>query len=176
MLAYIFVLLTVAMRFLILHLQPHPWDFTPETASLLFFGANRPRRELWFPVVLFAIADVVLTKVVYSYALGWDQLITWAWYVAAIFLGTRLRNHSKPLWILSTALGTSVLFFLMSNFAVWAGYTMYPKSLSGLIACYAAGIPFFKYRPIGDLVFASLMFGLPVVLSQLSKKSNVAAV
>src|SRR6266852_195506 len=110
MLAYLFVVLAVAARFLILHVQPHFWDFTPLTASLLFFGAHRPRRQLWFPLVLFAACDVFLTKVVYAYPFAWDHFVTWAWYVATIFLGTRLRDKSKPAWILSAALASSVSF------------------------------------------------------------------
>jgi hypothetical protein len=35
MLPYLFVILAVAARFLILHLHSHPWDFT-HSASLLF--------------------------------------------------------------------------------------------------------------------------------------------
>ena len=45
MLAYVFVLLAIASRFLILKLVPHPWDFTPLAASLLYFGAHGPRRQ-----------------------------------------------------------------------------------------------------------------------------------
>ena len=45
MLAYIFVLLAIASRFAILKMDPHPWMFTPVTASLLFFGARGPRRQ-----------------------------------------------------------------------------------------------------------------------------------
>ena len=49
-LAYLFVLLGIAMRFM-----PHPWMFTPVAASLLFFGARGPRRMLWVPLALLII-------------------------------------------------------------------------------------------------------------------------
>ena len=35
MLAYLFIALAVAVRFM-----PHPWTFTPVAAALLFFGAR----------------------------------------------------------------------------------------------------------------------------------------
>jgi hypothetical protein len=73
MLAYLFVVLAVAVRFM-----PHPWHFTPVAASLLFFGAYGSRRQAWFPVVLLAASDVVLSKFVYGYPLSWDLLVTWA--------------------------------------------------------------------------------------------------
>src|SRR5258708_5038647 len=170
MLAYLFIVLAIAARFLVLHMQPHPWDFTPVTASLLFFGAYRPSRQLWFPLVLFAASDVFLTKVIYAYSFGWDHFITWAWYAAALFLGTRLRNNLKPAWILSAALAGSVSFFLISNFGVWAAYNMYPKTFAGLMTCYGAGLPFSQYRPVGDLLFTAVLFATPVVLAKISER------
>jgi hypothetical protein len=167
MLAYIFVILAVAVRFM-----PHPWHFTPEAASLLFFGAYRSRRQLWFPVALFAASDVILNKFVYSYAFSWDLLITWAWYAAVVFLGSGLRQHLKPLWIMASALASSVSFFLLSNFAVWAAYNMYPKTGSGLIACYAAAVPFFRGTLEGDLVFTAVLFSVPVLMKRLSSGST----
>lgn len=172
MLAYLFVVLAVASRFLILRIQPHPWDFTPVTAALLFFGAYRSRRELWFPVALMAASDVVLTKVVYAYPFTWDHYVTWAWYAAAVYLGTKLQENSKPWWILGSALASSVAFFLMSNFAVWAAFYMYPKTFAGLMTSYAMGLPFFRHRVIGDLLFTSVLFAVPVVLKQLSHRGS----
>ncbi len=54
----LFVVLAIAVRFM-----PHPWMFTPVTASLLFFGARGPRRFLWAPIVLLAASDVVLNEI-----------------------------------------------------------------------------------------------------------------
>ena len=172
MLAYLFVLLAVASRFLILHVKPIPWDFTPLTASLLFFGAYGSRRQIWFPVALLAGADVVLSKFVYGYPISWDLYVTWAWYAAIVLLGTRLRESSKPVWVLVSALASSVSFFLISNFAAWAEYDMYPKTFSGLITSYAAGLPFFRHRVVGDVMFTAVLFSVPVILAQFRKKTG----
>jgi hypothetical protein len=161
MLAYAFIVLAIVSRFLILKLVPHPWDFTPVAASLLFFGAHGPRRQWWVPVALLAGADIALNKLIYSYPLTWDLLISWAWYAGALYLGTRLRDHSKPIWVLGAALTGSVSFFLVSNFGVWAAYNMYPKNFSGLISCYIAGIPFYQHRFVGDLLFTGVLFSIP---------------
>src|SRR5262252_929470 len=142
MLPYVFVLLAIAVRFfpfLGLNL-PHAWHFTPLAASLLFFGARGSRRQLWVPLVLLAASDVILTKLYYAYPLTWDHLVTWLWYAAMLWLGTKLRDNARPLPILGAALAGSVSFFLISNFAVWASWgDMYPKTARGLMACYAAG-------------------------------------
>ena len=169
MLAYIFVVLAAAVRFM-----PHPWHFTPVAASLLFFGAYRSRRQLWVPVALLAVSDVVLNKFVYNYPLSWDLLVTWAWYAAVVFLGSGLARHLKPLWIMSSALASSVSFFLLSNFAVWAAYNMYPKNLSGLITCYAAAVPFFRGTLAGDLLFTAALFSAPAIIHQFSARTAEA--
>src|SRR5580698_5123429 len=133
MLPYLFVLLAIAVRFLLfahVSILPHAWHFTPLAASLLFFGARGSRRQLWVPLVLLAGTDVILTKFIYSYTFSWDHLITWAWYAAILWLGTNLREKSALVRIVGAALASSVSFFLISNFAAWAAYTdMYPRTL-----------------------------------------------
>jgi len=164
MLAYWFVLFAVAVRFL-----PHPLAFTPVAAALLFFGARGSRRQLLIPVALFAVSDVILTKYVYSYVFSWDHYVTIAWYALIVWLGTRLRRHQRPLPVVGAALTSSVSFFLISNFAVWAAWTdMYPRTFNGLMTSYAAGLPFFRRGIEGDLVFTAAMFAAPVVLDYLA--------
>jgi hypothetical protein len=163
MLAYIFVLFAVAVRLLIPFMQAHPWHFTPVAACLLFFGARGSRRQFWIPVALLAVSDIVLNRI-HGYPFTPDQLVSWAWYAAVLFLGTRLRDNSKPVWVISCALASSVAFFLVSNFSVWAYWSMYPKNLGGLLTCYAMGLPFFQRQVVGDILFTSAMFSVPVLL------------
>jgi len=165
MLAYLYVIFAVLSR---MPFMPHPWNFTPVAASLLYFGARGSRRQLWIPFALLAASDVILTKFVYSYPLAWDQLVVWAWYGAVLLLGTRLRENSNWLRIGGAALASSVSFFVVSNFAVWVSGTMYPKTASGLMTCYAAGLPFFRHTLTGDLVFTAVMFGLPALVTAIA--------
>jgi hypothetical protein len=163
MLAYIFVLLAVAVRFM-----PHPFTFTPVAAALLFFGARASRRQLWVPLLLLAVSDIVLTKIVYSYPFSWDHFVTWGWYAAILLLGTGLRDNAKPVRLVGASLTSSISFFLLSNFAVWACWNMYPKNFSGLMASYTLGLPFFRHEIVGDLLFTGVMFAAPVVIQTLS--------
>jgi hypothetical protein len=164
MLAYLFVILAVAVRFM-----PHPLAFTPVGASLLFFGARGPRRQMWVPLLLLAASDVILTKMIYAYPFTWDHFVTWGWYAGMLWLGTKLRDHARPLPIVGAALSGSISFFVISNFAVWGAWgDMYPKTFSGLMACYAAGLPFFRRALEGDLVFTCAMFAIPLLLHAVS--------
>ncbi len=160
MLPYIFIVLALALRFI-----SKPIAFTSVSAALLFFGARGARKYAWIPWVLSAAADVVLTKVVYSYPVTWDHLVTWVWYAAVLGLGMQLRDTNSPLRIGGASLFSSIVFFLVSNFAVWASWrTLYPATLQGLAACYAAAIPFFRHTLTADLVFTAVFFSIPVLL------------
>ncbi len=165
MLAYLFVVLAVAVRFM-----PHPWAFTPVAAALLYFGARAPRKRMWIPLVLLASADIILTKRTYSYPFTLDHLATWAWYAGMILLGGVLKDNARPVRLIGASLTASVSFFLVSNFAVWAVWEMYPKTLSGLMSCYVAGVPFFRYQPIGDLMFVAAFFGLPALAAMAGRE------
>jgi len=172
MLPYVFVLLAIAVWFLPfmgpLNVLPHAWHFTPLAASLLFFGARGSRRQMWIPLVLLAATDVVLTKFVYASTFSWDQLVIWAWYAAILWLGTNLRQKAGFWRVLGAALTSSVSFYLISNFAVWAAWpNMYPRSFAGLMTSYAAAIPFFRGTIESDLFFSLAFFGTPVLLHAL---------
>lgn len=164
MLAYLFVVLAVAARVLAGTGTFSLWGFTPVGASLLFFGSRMPRKHFWIPAALLIGSDVYLNLVAYKMAITWDQMIIWAWYVGACCIGLLLRGRVKPLFVGGAALGSSVSFFLVSNFAVWlAGNIVYPKTLAGLGACYAAAIPFFRNDLVSTLVFSAIFFAVPVL-------------
>jgi uncharacterized protein DUF6580 len=169
MLAYLFVIFAVLAR---MPFMPHPWNLTPVAAALLYFGARGARRQIWVPWVLLAASDVILTKFVYSYQFSWDHFVTWAWYAAILLLGTRLRENSNWLRVAGAALASSVSFFVISNFAVWACWTMYPKTLSGLMTCYVAGVPFFRSTIAGDMLFTAVLFGLPAVAAGVARSAH----
>src|SRR5437764_7023600 len=97
MLAYLFVLLAIAVRVL-----PHPWTFTPVVGALLFFGARGSRKQMWVPLLMFAATDVLLTKVLYAAYFSWDHYVTWLWYAAILWLGSQLRSNATPLRVIAS--------------------------------------------------------------------------
>jgi hypothetical protein len=143
--------------------------FTPVGAALLFFGARGSRRQLWVPLALLAASDVILTTLYYRYPFSWDHFVTWAFYAGMLWLGTTLKQNAGALRILGSALAGSISFFLISNFAVWAAWNMYPRTVAGLLTCYEAGIPFFRHGVVGDLLFTAAMFATPVAIHAVSE-------
>ena len=162
MLAYLFVLLAVAVRALSNIGAIGTMGFSSLGASLLFFGSRMPRKHYAVPLALLILSDVYLTTQRYGHSLSWDQGIIWAWYLGAFFLGSLLKDRGKPLYVGGAALGSAVSFFLISNFGVWLAGYLYPRTLSGLATCYVAAIPFFGRGLASDLLFSALFFGLPV--------------
>lgn len=162
MLAYLFVVLAaiVHVRWLAL-----PFSFTPVLASLLYFGARMPRKQMWAPIAILAASDIYLNRVVYGLPFNLDQLVTWAFYAGVLLLGAFVIKGWSPVRIGASALGGSVGFFLVSNFAVWLTGTMYPMSAGGLATCYVAGLPFFRNALISDLLFTAVFFGTGYLLS-----------
>jgi len=177
MLPYLFVLLAIAVRFLpFLGLNmPHAWHFTPLAASLLFFGARGSRRQMFVPVVLLAGADLLLTLGVYKYPFSWDTLVTWVWYAGILWLGTNLREKAGFWRVVAAAAASSVSFFIISNFAVWAAWPqMYPRTFAGLMGSYVAAIPFFRGTVVSDLFFSLAMFAVPALQHALSGRLRSA--
>ena len=135
-------------------LLPHPPNFTPIAALSLFGGASFGDKRAAFlvPLAGLFLGDLVLgfysiTPVVYgSFAL-------------IVCLGFWLRRRQTVWRTAGAAVVGAVLFFVATNFGWWALETAYPKTLTGLIECYVAGIPYFRNTLLGDLLYSGLLFG-----------------
>ncbi len=135
-------------------LIPHPPNFAPVAAMALFGGAYFTKRWVAFliPLAAMFITDLIL---------GFHSAM-WAVYLSfmlIVVIGMLLIKQKKISNIFLASVSASVLFFAITNFAVWASGIYYPKDLSGLAASYTAAIPFFHYTLLGDLFFVALMFG-----------------
>jgi hypothetical protein len=163
MFAYLLLLVAVLTRVL-----PHAgwWNFTAAGGALLYFGARRPWREMLAPLAVLMTTDFYLTSFSYHETFRWQgYLTTWAWYAAAIVLGSVLLR-SRTTWLrgATAALLGPTSFFVVSNYAVWAGSGMYARSWNGLLQCYAAAIPFYRNDLISTAVVLGVAFGVPVLI------------
>ncbi|MDG1824560.1 MAG: hypothetical protein P8H45_06690 [Flavobacteriaceae bacterium] len=137
-------------------LVPHPPNFAPITAMSLFAGAYFRRKQLAFivPLIAMLISDLFLGFYTIS-------IFVYLSFVLITWMGQQ-RNRVTPKLVL---LG-SVLFFLISNLGVWLLY--YPKSIEGLLTCFALAIPFFATSLLGDIFYSVIMvFGFSAVSSRL---------
>ena len=144
---------------------PHPPNFSPVEAVALFGGAYFASRywALLVPLAAMLLSDLVLAKInggLYSSWFGSSgMLLVYACVAIGVFLGYRLRGKVSGARVLGYALLGSLLFFTVTNFGVWLSSPMYPQTTAGLLAAYAAGIPFFKWTVLGTLFYSAMLFG-----------------
>jgi len=165
MVAYLLLLVAVLSRVLAM---PHAaWlNFSAEGGALLYFGARRPWREMATPLAIFMATDYCLTVYAYHYSFRWESYVTtWAWYAAAMILGKLLLStRSSFARVAAATLLGPTAFFVVSNYAVWVAGSMYPRTLSGLAACYAAAIPFYRNDVVSTAIVLGLAFGIPALV------------
>lgn len=156
-----------------------PYNFVPVFSCLFFFAATRPAREFVLPLSVLVSVDIFITTHRYGQSLTYDALVTWTWYLIAMLLGSGLLRKSWS-WrrVATSALLASFSFFLVSNFAVWAVWQMYPRTLTGLGECYIAALPFFRNSLTSELSFSLSIFGLmnyvrSLASGELVRKHNV---
>lgn len=142
-------------------LVPHPWNATPLTAIALFGGTYLSKRfAILLPLAIVAVSDLFL---------GWHSTIPFTWGAFAVtgWLAWWIRVRPSAARIVAGSLLGSVIFFIVTNFGVWATQTLYPKTSSGLWECYVAGLPFFRNALAGDLIYTSVLFGMYATIAAL---------
>ena len=83
----------------------------------------------------------------------------YAAFAAIVGLGLLLRTRRSVRTVGTAALGASLLFFGVTNLAVWALGGLYPLTGAGLLAAYTAALPFYAPTLAGDLFYTALLFG-----------------
>lgn len=143
------ILAAAAMR-----LIPHWPNFTPVAAIALFGGAYMTRKAFAFiiPFAAMLLSDLIIGFHGYMIAVYFSFAI-------AVTIGVLIRNNIKFVTVIGASLTSSVLFFLITNFAVWLGSPFYPQSVAGLMECYAAGLPFFNDSSLGISFFSNEILG-----------------
>ena len=133
---------------------PHPWNFAPIGAIALFGGAKFDRRA-------FGIAMPLLTMLIGDAIIGFHSAmpVIYATYALIAVIGMFLRNRESVPAVGGAALLSSTIFFITTNFDVWARGTTYAKTAAGLVTCYVAAIPYFGNTIASDLLFSAIFFG-----------------
>jgi hypothetical protein len=148
------VLIAIVLAAAASRLIPHPPNMTSITAIALFGGAYFPDKRLTFlvPLAALLLSDLILGF--YSH-----MEVVYLSFALIVCIGLWLQKRRSVFYITGAALASSILFFLLTNFGVWALESLYPKTIAGLLACYMAAIPFFQNTLQGDLFFTAVLFG-----------------
>lgn len=162
-----FAPLFIILIAVVARLVPHIPNFTPIAATALFGAVYLPRKYAFIiPLSAMLISDFFIgfhSTMIYVY--GSFILIT--------LIGLWIRTHKSPQAVIGGALSSSVLFFLITNFGVWAAGG-YARDISGLATSYIMGIPFFRPTLLGDLFYTGVFFGGYELVTRFVKSHKLA--
>ncbi len=162
----LFFLLAVASRFL-----PHPPNFAAVGALAMFAGTyEKGLTKILWPLGAMLFSDAVIGfydfRVMFS-VYGSFALIS--------LIGWWLRREASLEKLLLASIAGSTLFYLVTNFAVWAFSTLYTKSASGLLLSYILALPFFRNTLLGDLFFVAVFFGVYALARERKNQTQFAS-
>ncbi len=164
MLAMSLVVAGILLRFI-----PHAPNFTPVAAIALFSGAYLDRKyAIIVPLLLMAVSD---------FFIGMHNvfLFTWGAFVLSALLGALLREKKGVLRIAGISFSASLVFFVVTNFGVWA-MGWYPQTLNGLVDCYILALPFLRDFTVSTLIYSAFLFSAHELIAVFVRKTKLAKV
>jgi hypothetical protein len=123
------------------------------------------------PIAILAISDLLLP----AYNSIPVMIATYAVMIVPVWFG-RSQRGEHPRWLEASrwalfGLLPATLFYLVSNFAVWAFQSDYEKSLAGLARCYWAAVPFYRWMLTGDVFYITVLLGCLAIAGATSPAS-----
>lgn len=148
------ILLAAASR-----LFPHIPNFTPIASMALFGGVYFTDKRLAFviPMLAMFLSDTAM-ELLTGQGFHNTMIYVYLGFALTSFIGLRIRNNVSVLSVASGSIISSVLFFVITNFGVWA-QSGFQLGAAGLGTTYVMGIPFFAPTLLGDLFFSGILFG-----------------
>lgn len=163
------VVLTLFSRFI-----PHLSNAVPLTALALAAGYyfKGTRLGMIIPIATVFFSDLVLHFMTGgNYGFYSEMPFVYGAYLLISMLGSSF-SRLNLVGALAGGVAGSILFFLISNFGVWAVGGIYPMTGTGLAACYAAGLAFYRetYTLLNDIAFTVIFLGVPHLVLRKSLK------
>jgi hypothetical protein len=149
-----FIVFTIISVAAFLRLLPHWPNFTPIAAMALFAGTYFERKQYAFaiPIAAMFISDLVI-------GLHADMPAVYLSFAVTVLIGMTIRKKVTALNVAVAALSSSVIFFVVTNFAAWLASPLYPQTFTGLVESYLAGLVFFNDSSFGVSFFINDVLG-----------------
>lgn len=148
-------------------LLPHPPNFTPVGAMALLGG-------IFLPGIVFPLLVPVMAVFLSDLFIGFHDTMSFV-YLGIVLTALVGKWVSKFSWLktMAASLLASVIFYVITNLGVWLAGGLYEQSISGLLTCYIAAVPFFHYSLLGDVFFTGVLGGIIVYTAPLFQKSAI---
>ena len=164
MLAISLIIIGILFRFI-----PHTANFTPVDAIAIFAGVYLNKKQaLIVPLLLMVLSDIFL-------GMHNVVLFTWGNFVLVTLIGVWAKKHKTFKAITATSIVSSVLFYIITNFGVWA-MGWYPLTAKGLLDCYILGLPFLRTFTVSTLVYTAVLFGAYEFIARRVRDTKLAKV
>jgi hypothetical protein len=160
----IFYLLFFSFSLALFRIIPHPPNFTP-VLSVAIMAPLILRNKVYgsaIPIIAMFLSDIILGFHVY-------QIVVYSTILIISFVAPLNKNY---FFIFTMCFGSSLFFYLTTNFAVWLFWDYYPKTIEGLISCYYLAIPFFKNTLLSTFFYTGLLMIIYKYLVILNDNTN----
>ena len=139
--------------FVLSRLVPHPPNFTPLIAAVIFLPfISKNKLGMALPISVMLISDLII---------GFHGQMLWV-YGGFVLIGLCSYIFYLPVFsrVLTLSVFSPTIFFLITNFGVWQGSPMYDQSAVGLSTSYAMGLPFFANSLMASVLFSLSFFAI----------------
>ena len=159
-----------------------PYGFAPMIAMAIFGGAIIKDKKFAFllPLLAMFVSDG-LYQLLYINGVGntpgfyEGQFVNYLLFAGLTVFGFFIKNFNvKRIAIASISAPT--VYFLISNFLVWVSASplaglQRPKTVDGLLMCYADGLPFYPWSVASTFIFSAIFFGTYYFMTKPSAES-----
>ncbi len=149
----------------------YPWNFSPILPICVIGGAfyAQPRLAYAVPFATFLLGDLGIWALTGrpDWAFYPYQPVVYMSVALVATTGFALRGHRSWRAVGIVGLVSSIGFFVLTNFGLWAlgDSSVYPKTFAGFVDCYVRAIPYLRNTLISMAVFLPLLFS-PAVLKE----------
>jgi hypothetical protein len=162
-----------------LRLVPHAPGLVPLCAIALYAGARLPRRwAILIPLAIMVISDLLLDRAHGYPFYSASRVTSYAFFMGMAFWSSFVRKEASPMTRGGMSIAASTLFFLVSNFAVWAEGTGYhfPLTFPGLMSTYTVALPMYRNMLTADLIGTAVFFlAVTALVAHLAEKKTAVS-
>lgn len=167
---YILIACILIFFGMIMRILPHAPNATPIVAiafaSSLYLGK---RWSIILPLTALLLSDLIIG--IYDWKI---MLSVYGSFVLIGCLSWICRKYKSIFPLGVSVIGSSLIFFLITNGAVWMFSPWYEKTISGLLYSYELGLPFLRNMLVGDIVYTFVIIGVFEIVYAINSVKRIA--
>jgi hypothetical protein len=146
--------LTLISITVLIRISDHMPNVAPVAAIALWAGAVLPAPwALGVPLGAMLIADSII-----GFASLPVTISIYVSYLLMVVVGMQLKKRYSVWKLIGSSMFGAILFYLITNAAVWWFSGLYTKTWDGLLLSYFYAIPFFRNTFLGDVSYVCGLF------------------